>query len=57
MTNQKLPEDVWQAVIAMAAAMKRKAPANELTVLSAALRLAIRKHGLTRDDVAGMLME
>ncbi len=58
MTEQKkLPQDVWEAVIAMANAMRRKASAEELSDLAAALRLARRKHGLTHDDVAGMLME
>ena len=58
MTEQKkLPQDVWEAVIAMANAMRRKASAEELSNLDAALQLARRKHGLTYDDVAGMLME
>ena len=58
MTKQnKLPQDVWEAVIAMANAMRRKASAEELANLAAALRLARRRQGLTHDDVAGMLME
>jgi len=58
MTKQnKLPQDVWEALIAVANAMRRKASAGELANLAAALRLARRRHGLTRDDVAGMLME
>ena len=58
MTEQKkLPQDVWEAVIAMANAMRRKASAEELSNPAAALQLAKRKHGLTHDDVAGMLME
>ncbi len=58
MTKQnKLPQDVWEAVIAMAGAMRRKALAEEVANLAAALRLAKRRHSFTHDDVAGMLME
>jgi hypothetical protein len=58
MTKQdKLPKDVWEAVVALVKALRRKATADELVKLSAALRNATRKHGLTHDDVVGMLME
>lgn len=58
MTEQaKLPQDVWEAVVALVKALRRKAMADELVKLSAALRNATRRHGLTHDDVAGMLMD
>jgi len=58
MTKQdKLPQDVWEAVVALASALRRKATADELVKLSAALRNARRRHRLTHDDVAGILME
>jgi hypothetical protein len=58
MTKQdKLPQDVWEAVVALVSALRRKATADELVNLSAALRNAVRRHGLTHDDVAGMLMD
>ena len=53
----KLPQDVWEAVVAVASALRRKATADELVKLSAALRNAKRRHGLTNDDVAEMLMD
>jgi hypothetical protein len=54
--QEKLPQEVWEVVIAMARAVKRKASAEELVNLSAALRLAKRRHRLTNDDIAAMLM-
>ena len=44
--HKRLPQDVWEAVIAVASATKRKAPAEELAV-SAAQRQARRRHGLS----------
>ena len=55
--HDKLPQDVWEAVIALVKALRRKATADELVRLSAALRNTTRRHGLTHDDVAGMLMD
>ena len=58
MTNEdKLPQDVWEAVVSLAAALSRNATAEELVKLSSALRNARRRYGLTHDDVVGMLME
>jgi hypothetical protein len=57
MTKKKLPQDVWEAVTALASAMKRKAPADELARLSAALRHTRRRHGLTHDDVGSVQMD
>jgi len=55
--QDKLPQDVWEAVVALVKALRRKATADELVKLSAALRNATRRHGLTHDDVAAMLMD
>jgi hypothetical protein len=55
--QDKLPQDVWEAVVAIVDAINRKASAEELIHLYAALRNARRRHGLTHHDVAGVLME
>jgi hypothetical protein len=54
--HDKLPQDVWEAVVALVSALRRKATADELVKLSAALQNAKRRHGLTNDDVAEMLL-